>query len=111
MAEHFCLATEEMYFGCVVSAFCLFMLSVKFPDRYVCQTLAVIGERYSADLYIYHVLILSVLNAAASLAGIYSATWYIWTRPVPVIACTIAVSVVLQWLGQLSKRIDKGLRL
>ena len=109
VAERFCIGCCDMYVGTGVAAVALFILSQK-AELPTTNLFADIGAQYAGDIYIFHSLIIGVLNAVASLVGILQVSAFAWIRPVLVLVISIGVAYCKQVLERkmISKRNTTG---
>ena len=91
LVERFSVDCCDLYAGTIIAAVALFVFAQK-PGLIVGNMLAEMGEKYAGDIYIFHSLIITLLNAAASVVGILSLGVFTWIRPVIVFIASIAVS-------------------
>ena len=85
--------------GIVFYSLAIFILAIKIPDRSYCRLLEYIGDKLSLNVYIFHMLIASVLSIVCSkyLLNIdLSAGLLNWIRPILVVVLTMAWAQILE---------------
>ena len=53
----------------------------------------ILGKRYSTDLYIWHVLIISITNIFSVIIGVYGNNYYKLLLPIIVVAGTLIFAI------------------
>ena len=101
IVERFYMGCCDVYIGTGVAAVALFAIAQR-PGIPTANVLADVGEKYAGDIYIFHSLIISVLNAVASIAGVLYLGLFVWIRPVLVLAISIGVAYCRQALKRQS---------
>ncbi len=93
IAERFTLGCSDLYVGTPVAVIALFSLTLN-PNLKSNENLSKLGKLYAGDIYIFHMLIITIVNAAASVVGILNLTLFPWVRPFIVIVISILVAFV-----------------
>lgn len=106
VADRFLIGGCDMYFGTPLLAASFFMLSVM--DILPCSTLlTMIGRKYSRDIYVFHNIVLAVINIFASLLGILQNKIFLFVRPLVIITVCIIGLWVLYKLFPLKNKAVK----
>ena len=85
--------------GNIIYSLAIFTLAIKIPDKSYCKPLEYVGDKLSLNVYIFHMLIASVLSTVCSkyLLNIdLSAGLLNWIRPILVVILTLVWAQVLE---------------
>ena len=104
--ERFYVGCYDLYVGTGIAAVALFMFAQK-PEIPASNVLASLGEKYAGDIYIFHSMMITVLNAAASVTGILHTAVFPWVRPIIVLGISIGVAFFRQMLAKLLFKRDR----
>ena len=105
IAERLVLGSCDMYFGTPLLACSFFVASIM--DILPCNNrLAMLGQKYSRDIYVFHNVVIVVLNAFALLIGVLQNQLFLFIRPfVIVTACIIGLSILYKILSFKNKAV------
>ena len=67
----------------------LFVLTLKNPTKVYFKTLEIIGNRYSLDIYIFHILVNTVVLKMITKAGLVDNIAIMWFHPLVVAMATL----------------------
>lgn len=103
ISERLLIGACDLYIGTVLASVSLFLLSQS-EDIPTSNFLASWGARFSRDIYVFHVIILGVINIAASLLGIITNVAFLSVRPILLFALCLAVLILKERFLQFFKR-------
>ena len=78
----------DLYIGTVICSVCIFIVTQLNPGHAI-DLFCRLGKRYSTDLYIWHVLIISIINIFSSITGVYSNHYYKLLLPIVAVVSTL----------------------
>ena len=93
IAERFFVGCYDLYAGTVVAGVALFVFT-QMPGIPTGNFLANLGEKYAGDIYVFHSMIIVILNAAASVIGVLHTDVFVWLRPAMVLIASIGVACI-----------------
>jgi len=90
VAERLLWGISDLYLGTVIATASLFILGQD-ERLYINSRLSEIGRRYAGDIYILHVIVIGIINMAASVTGVLYSYAFLLVRPIVVLwLCMIA---------------------
>ena len=92
LCERFVIGKLQIFNGSIIAIFAMVMLALKYPDLSPKNGLAVIGNKYSTDIYIYHWIILEIVIKSKKILQI-ECIEFEWLEPVIVLGITL----ILAW--------------
>ena len=92
LCERFVIGNLQIFNGSIIAIFAMVMLALKYPDLSPKNGLAVIGNKYSTDIYIYHWIILEIVIKSKKILQI-ECIEFEWLEPVIVLGITL----ILAW--------------
>ncbi|MEE0929157.1 MAG: acyltransferase [Acutalibacteraceae bacterium] len=95
--ERFTIGCSDLYVGTPIAVIALFSLTLN-PNLKSNENLSKLGKLYAGDIYIFHMLIITIVNVAASVVGILNLTLFPWVRPFIVIAISLSVAVIVVYI-------------
>lgn len=75
--------------GIIIMSLSLFVLTLKNPTKVYFKTLEIIGNRYSLDIYIFHILVNTVVLKMITKAGLVDNIAIMWFHPLVVAMATL----------------------
>lgn len=95
--------------GYIPYVFGVFTICLKNQRNSVCKIIEYIGEKLSLNIYVFHVLIGSMLNFICSkIFGLnVNGNIWLWCRPIIVLLCTIFASWLVYIMWGLIKKISR----
>lgn len=91
VVERFWVGCCDLYIGTGIAVVALFVFAQK-PELSVGNVLASLGEKFALDIYVFHSVIITILNGAASVAGVLNWGVFPWLRPAIVLIMSIGVA-------------------
>lgn len=82
--------------GIVMLALALFVWATKKPAAIHCPTLAKIGDAYSLNIYIFHVLVIKVVQKIVKLTHCDDSALVLWLTPILVVAASLLLAIALE---------------
>ena len=92
LVETFFIWKCDLYVGTVVCSVCIFIITQLNPECAI-DLFCILGKRYSTDLYIWHVLIISITNIFSVIIGVYGNNYYKLLLPIIVVAGTLIFAI------------------
>lgn len=93
VAERILKGSCDLYYGTLITCVSLFVLAQS-QGGWSNRNLSAWGGKYSGDIYIFHVMIIGVVNIAGSILGVLYNRFFLLLRPFIVLAISIAVAVL-----------------
>lgn len=80
------------------SAMALFLLAQKYPDFGKGNICYKIGEKYSMNVYLYHIFIRDGMTAVERrfLSGVNYPQWYWWGKPILIVIITLLLCLIIE---------------
>ena len=91
IAERLWLGCCDLYIGTAVASLALFVFA-QLPLIPTSNMLASLGEKHAGDIYIFHPMMITILNAVASITGVVYTGVFVWLRPVAVLTMSMGMS-------------------
>ena len=100
-------ATKIIYLGTIVSVFALFIFIVKLENKAKVPHLSVWGQKYSLYIYIFHIIINSLLEKLETAIPFYGKIFEFLNpvRPIVIFAITLTVSAVYVYIKNSFKKV------
>ena len=73
---------KELYFGSIIIASFMLILSIKNSNRFRCTIMEKIGEKYSLFIYLSHSIIAYIVTKIANIININESTIYCYGMPI-----------------------------
>lgn len=84
----------ELYLGTVIATFCIFVFTIKNPEKKINSLVAVIGEKFSMPIYVLHPIVNSLIHYIKSAVGIGDNIFLAIINPI-IVFVTIPLLVIL----------------